>query len=300
MFSILNSLLLRSLPVRQPQQLARVMQKEQGSWTNPIWEQIRERQALFGGAAAWSAARFNIAGGGETQFVDGLWASGSYFDMLGVAAILGRTFTPTDDRRGGGPDGPVAVIGYQFWQRRFGGATDVIGRSLTVERVPFTIVGVAPPEFFGTDVGRTFDVAIPIGTEPLIRGKESWLDRRSTWWLSIIIRQRQDQDLAAAVKALTSVQPQIREATIPDSRAGQTTLPVRFPGTAARVNGHVVSPQALSATTHDDHVRGVAGAADRLRQHRESSARARLGAASRAQHPCGARRFALPSGPAAL
>ena len=217
MFSILNSLLLRSLPVRQPQQLARVMQKEQGSWTNPIWEQIRERQALFGGAAAWSAARFNIAGGGETQFVDGLWASGSYFDMLGVAAILGRTFTPTDDRRGGGPDGPVAVIGYQFWQRRFGGATDVIGRSLTVERVPFTIVGVAPPEFFGTDVGRTFDVAIPIGTEPLIRGKESWLDRRSTWWLSIIIRQRQDQDLAAAVKALTSVQPQIREATIPDS-----------------------------------------------------------------------------------
>ena len=134
MFSILNSLLLRSLPVRQPQQLARVMQKEQGSWTNPIWEQIRERQALFGGAAAWSAARFNIAGGGETQFVDGLWASGSYFDMLGVAAILGRTFTPTDDRRGGGPDGPVAVIGYRFWQRRFGGATDVIGRSLTVER----------------------------------------------------------------------------------------------------------------------------------------------------------------------
>ena len=193
------------------------MQKEQGSWTNPIWNRSASARRCSAARLPGWAARFNIAGGGETQFVDGLWASGSYFDsMLGVAAILGRTFTPTDDRRGGGPDGPVAVIGYQFWQHRFGGATDVIGRSLTVERVPFTIVGVAPPEFFGTDVGRTFDVAIPIDTEPLIRGKESWLDRRSTWWLSIIIRQRQDQDLAAAVKALTSVQPQIREATIPD------------------------------------------------------------------------------------
>jgi putative ABC transport system permease protein len=94
------------------------------------------------------------------------------FDVLGVPAILGRTFTAADDRRGGGPDGPVAVISYNFWQRRFVGAAHTIGRSLTVERLPFPIVGVAPPGFFGVDVGRTFDVAIPIGTEPLIRGKE--------------------------------------------------------------------------------------------------------------------------------
>ena len=98
--------------------------------------------------------------------------------------MLGRTFTEADDRRGGGPDGPVAVISYGFWQRRFGGAADAIGRSLTVERVPFTIVGVTPPRFFGVDVGRTFDVAMPIGTEPLIRGKERALDRRSSWWLN--------------------------------------------------------------------------------------------------------------------
>ena len=83
------------------------------------------------------------------------------FDVLGVRAIArpdvhGRA----DDRPGGGPDGPVAVISHGFWQRRFGGAADAIGRSLTVERVPFTIVGVAPPQFFGVDVGRTFDVAI--------------------------------------------------------------------------------------------------------------------------------------------
>jgi putative ABC transport system permease protein len=135
--------------------------------------------------------------------------------VLGVPAILGRTFTEADDRRGGGPDGPVAVISYGFWQRRFGGAADVVGRSLTVERVPFTIVGVAPPQFFGVDVGRTYDIAIPIGTEPLIRGKESALDRRSYWWLNVMLRLRKSQSLQAADQTMRGVHPQIREATMP-------------------------------------------------------------------------------------
>src|SRR6185503_10468111 len=100
------------------------------------------------GIVAWSSTRFNIASGGETEFVQGLWVDGSYFETLGVPAILGRTLTVDDDRRGGGNDGPVAVISYAFWQRRFGGAADAIGRTLTLEHVPFTVVGVAPPEFF--------------------------------------------------------------------------------------------------------------------------------------------------------
>ncbi len=200
MFSILDSLLLRSLPVRDPQRLVMVGQTAptRSSWTNPIWEAIRDRPELFDGALAWSSTRFNLSQSGPTEFVDGVWASGRYFDVLGVPAILGRTWTADDDRRGGGPDGAVAVISYAFWQRRFAGAHDVIGRSLTVERVPFTIVGVTPPGFFGLDVGRTFDVAIPLGTEPLIRGKESSLDRRSNWWLSVIGRLKADQSLEAA------------------------------------------------------------------------------------------------------
>ena len=170
-FSILNSLLLRELPVRDPQQLTLVQTGDgPNAWTNPIWEQIRGRADLFAGAAAWSSTRFNLAHGGQSEFVDGIWTSGGYFDLLGVAPVLGRTFTAEDDRRGAGPDGPVTVISYAFWQRRFAGGADAIGRSITVERVPFTIVGVTPPDFFGTEVGRTFDVAIPLGAEPLIRG----------------------------------------------------------------------------------------------------------------------------------
>jgi len=135
-FSILDSLILRTLPVKEPQRLVMI---DRGSWTNPIWEAIRDRQQAFDGATAWSPTRFNLAAGGQTEMVDGVWASGRFFEVLGTSAILGRTFARDDDRRGGGPDGPVAVISYSFWQRRFGGSADVIGNPLMVERVSYTM-----------------------------------------------------------------------------------------------------------------------------------------------------------------
>ena len=216
-FSILNTLLLRSLPVREPQALALVtLNGGPTSWTNPLWEQIRGHGDIFDGAFAWSSTRFNLSQGGPTQLVEGLWTSGRYFEVLGVPAILGRTLTEADDRRGGGPDGPVAVIGHNFWQRQFGGSPDAIGKPVTVERVTYTVVGVTPPDFFGTEVGRTFDIAIPLGTEPLVRGKESALDRRSSWWLSIMARRRPGQSLETASAALRGIQPQVRDATMPE------------------------------------------------------------------------------------
>lgn len=104
-FSLVNSLVLKTLPVREPQSLAMVSASDRGmwSWTNPIWEQIRDRHTeFFDGAMAWSSDNFDLSQGGETQFVDGIWTSGSFFDVLGVPAMLGRTFTADDDRRGGG------------------------------------------------------------------------------------------------------------------------------------------------------------------------------------------------------
>ena len=110
-----------------------------------IWEQIRARHSeISDGAAAVGDVRFDLSRAGATEFVEGLWTSGNFFDVLGVPAVLGRTFTMADDDRGGGPDGPVAVIS-AFWQRRFGEAS-VIGQ-LTLDRTPFTIVGVTPPSF---------------------------------------------------------------------------------------------------------------------------------------------------------
>ena len=212
-FSLINGLLLRSLPVRDPQQIVIL---DKGSWTNPIWEQIRDRQSeCFDGAFAWSSAQFDLARAGKAEFVEGIWASGGFFRVLGVPAILGRVLDVEDDRRGGGSAGPVAVISYGFWQRRFGGAADAVGQTVALNRVPFTIVGVTPPGFSGPEVGSAFEVAIPISAEPLMHGKESWLDRRSTWWLEIMARLKPGQSLKEAEHRLRAIQPQIREATLP-------------------------------------------------------------------------------------
>ena len=214
-FSLINSLMLRSLPVTEPERLVYL---DDGAWTNPIWEQVRGRQTeLAESATAYSGQQFDLSSGGEAQFVEGLWVSGSFFSVLGVPPILGRTLTLDDDRRGGGPDGPVTVISHRFWQQRFNGSGNVLGQSISLNRVPYTIVGVTGPGFFGPQVGETFDVIVPLGTEPLVRGEGSGLDQRSMWWLEIIARLKAGQTVDQATTALRNVQPRIREATLPEN-----------------------------------------------------------------------------------
>ncbi len=183
LFSIFSSLILRPLPVRDPGSLALLTD---GSWSYPIWEEIRARETeLFDGAFAWSPQTFDLSAGGQTEPVDSAYVSGRFFDVLGVTAIRGRMLTPADDG-GAAPDGPVAVISHRLWQQRFAGANDIVGRQLTVQRMPFTIVGVMPPGFFGADVGRMTDVMLPFAAEPLIRGhgRAGWPTRARGGWRS--------------------------------------------------------------------------------------------------------------------
>ena len=135
-------------------------------------------------------------------------ASGGMFETLGVPAMLGRTFTPADEARGG-IDGPVAVISYGFWQRRFGGAREVLGRRLVLDKVPFTIVGVTAPEFFGPNAGRAFDVAPPFGHRAESPAKGSSLLDRSWWWL-VMARLKPGQSVER--------RPRARAAAAADSR----------------------------------------------------------------------------------
>ena len=215
LFSILNSLILKTLPVRDPASLVMI---DERSLTNPIWEQIHgQRTRLFEDAFAWSGNRFDLSTHGETDYVAGAWASGEMFEVLGVRPALGRTFGPADDARNGGPGGPVAVISYGFWQRRFGAAPDTVGRTLTVNRLPVTIIGVLPAHFFGLEVGRSADIILPINVRALMPGGVRTLDGRSTWWLDVVGRLRPGQTIAQAQAALRGIQPQIREATIPQN-----------------------------------------------------------------------------------
>src|ERR1043166_500497 len=131
-FSIVNALLLRSLPVKEPDRLVQLLTgPERASWSNPLWEDFRDHHAgIFDGAFAYSTPQFNLARGGEIQPAKGMMASGAAFEVLGVPAIIGRTFTAADDVPGGGKDGAVAVISCAFWQRRYGGAAKAIGQHL--------------------------------------------------------------------------------------------------------------------------------------------------------------------------
>jgi putative ABC transport system permease protein len=223
-FSIVDSLVLRALPVANPEQLATVAGGlgPTSTWTYPIWTEIQRRTEAFGGALAWSSLRFNLAQGGEMQPVNGLYVSGAFFTTLGVPPAIGRTFTPADDVRGGGADGAVAIVSYSFWQRHFGGAASAVGSTITIERAPFTIVGVASPAFSGPEVGQAFDVAVPIGTESLVRGKDSTLDNRTNYWLNILIRRKAGQPIEEATAALRAMRPQVLAATVPPN------LPTRF------------------------------------------------------------------------
>src|SRR3954471_5207661 len=109
MFSLVNSLLLRPLPVREPSRLVLIQNRETSSafpeWNYRVWLQLQQRRGLFDSVAAYTpTARANMTLAGDTQKIDGLIASGSFFDTLGVSAMIGRTFSANDDQRGGGPD----------------------------------------------------------------------------------------------------------------------------------------------------------------------------------------------------
>ena len=213
-FSLVDTLVLRALPVRDPQRLAIVSGggSPNNAYPYPVWLGIRQRASAFDGVGASFITRFDSSDSGEIRLVDGLYASGDYFTTLGVPALIGRTLMPADDARGAPA---VAVISHGFWQRQFGGAPDVVGRRLLVERTPFTIVGVTPPAFVGTEVGRAFDVAIPIAGDALIHGGDTLLDRRTPWWLTVMVRLSPGQSIEGATTALRAIQPEIREAAMP-------------------------------------------------------------------------------------
>lgn len=216
LFSLIDGLVLRSLPVPAPERLAVVsggiptfpFVAQLPGYTWRISTALADHAALFDRVGAWSPARVDLATGGEARIADGLVVSGDFFATVGVSPALGRTLTTADDV----PGAPrVAVISYQFWQQLFGGGSDAIGKPLSVERALFTVVGVAPPEFRGPEVGRGFDVAVPIASAAAM-GRANMLD---AWVFRLFIRLKPGQSIEQATAALRAVQPRIREAAAP-------------------------------------------------------------------------------------
>ena len=222
-FELIDAVLLQSLPVKNPQELAQVrvvdMSKARGSFgaypavTNPIWEKLREDHQGFSGIAAWQENGFSRNSGGDASFVNGLYVSGEFFRVLGVKPFAGRVFTDADDRPGCGL--PGAVISYGFWQREFGGKP-ALGQKLMLNDKSVEVIGVAPQNFFGVAVGDNFDAAVPICAQPYLDTK-SLLNSNTQWWLSIIGRLDPGWSVQQVAAHLGAASPGIFASTL---RAG--------------------------------------------------------------------------------
>ena len=187
-FSLINGLLLKALPgVKDPQQLVLVTDKGRTKLSYPLYEHLRDNNQSFSGLFAScgvGSRRMRLSGldAAEVQWVSAQAVSGNFFSVLGVPAVLGRTLTSNDDHSG--DPQPVTVISYHFWVRRFEQDPAVVGKVITLEDVPLTIVGVTPREFSGFVVGKRPDLWWPIRLVPQVQG----LDDILAWESSQLLR----------------------------------------------------------------------------------------------------------------
>jgi len=220
-FSLVNSLLLRPLPVPRPDLLCGVAAGnepvERSNFSYATFDQIRQHAQAFDGALAFSncCGQSVVTIGNERWAADRFFVSGDFFSTLGLTAAAGRFFTPADDVPGGGAGGPAAVISYRLWQERFGGRADVAGTAITVERLPMTIVGVAPRGFRGMEIGRNIDVILPAKLEPIVLASTPFND--DTAWLNVMLRLKPGISRHAALASLRAEQPHIKAGSRPSN-----------------------------------------------------------------------------------
>jgi predicted permease len=218
LFAVLESTLLRPLPVRAPAQLVGT---HGGSY--PLFKRLGDLDGVFSDIAAVSLLdRSNVTLGALGAVVDrGLvrveLVSGNFFPMLGVTAEVGRTLTPEDDRVPGGH--PVAVISDGYWRRRFGGERNVVGRTLGLNGTTYTIIGVATPTFAGETTGRPVDIWVPLMMQSQVMLEMPGLLDRNNGWLRIVARMKPGVTLRQAQAA---IQPVYRENEIAFAGAGAT------------------------------------------------------------------------------
>lgn len=229
-FSLLNAVMLQSIPVHSPQQLvvlrwsARSHPQNAGSssfgdcqwtkWTDkvsgscsfsyPTFKVIRDHAEVFSGVAAFAGpAQLDLSGNGTASIARGEIVSGDYFQTLGVPAAVGRTIEPMDERPGAEA---VAVLSYAYWQGAFGGAQSAIGKSIKLNGVPFTIVGVADPRFTRLTPGHSQDMWLPLSQiVPLRLQWGGGPEKERTWWLTVVGRLKPGIPLGQAESGVSLV-----------------------------------------------------------------------------------------------
>jgi putative ABC transport system permease protein len=216
-FSVMDAVILRRLPVRRPEELIRVqMQRPERpiahNFTNPLWEAIRDQQDVFSAVFAWSPpTEFTFAHDATSGNVHGVVVSGEFFTTLGIEPHAGRLISAADDH----PGCPaVAVLSDRFWRTNFGGTPSAVGAAISLNRQAFEVIGVTGPHFLGVDVGRSFDVAVPLCASALFDRQN--IESRGRWWLSIIGRMKPGTTPEAVQARLRVLSHGIMTAAVPN------------------------------------------------------------------------------------
>ncbi len=220
-FTLMKQVVLDSLPVPDPQQLVILhnigideghtsSDGMKSSFSYPLYRDLNAgTSSIFDGVAARQRISLSVTEQSETERVYGEMVSGNFFSVLRVKPWRGRLLEQTDDEKPGAH--PVAVLGYGFWRTRFGGDSGIIGHTILFDKHPYTVIGIAPPEFYGLDFGRRSDVFVPITMkEQLMPGEGALLDRLDHW-ASLVARLKPGVSIGRASAALRVIYPPLRD-----------------------------------------------------------------------------------------
>ena len=237
-FSLVNTALLRPLPVERPEQIVSLANAAGArgfqSFSYPNYKDLRDRGGeVFDGLYAYRFAPLSVSHEGTSERLWGYVVTGNYFEVLGVEAALGRALTPDDDRLPGAH--PVTVLSYESWQRRFGADPAVVGRSLNVNGRSYEVVGVLPKGFYGTEIIAAPELWFPVAMQAEIEVGNSWLDKRGVENLLIQGRLKQGVGLERAQATLDLIASQL-EREFPEVNEGRrvTLSPPGFISAAMR------------------------------------------------------------------
>jgi predicted permease len=202
-FSIFDSLLLRPLPVDHPEQIAFVETQRGTGHSFPNYKEFRDSNSTFSELAGYRISPMSLEQGGSPARIWGYLATGNYFDALGVQPAIGRFFHQENDRQPG--SSPYAVLSYRSWQARFGGDPKVVGETVRINGLPYTILGVAPAGFHGTELFYWPEIWVPMMMQPQIEAGNPWLDNRYTRDTWIVGRVKPHITFAQATADLNAI-----------------------------------------------------------------------------------------------
>jgi predicted permease len=235
MFALVNAVLLRPVPVESPEELVFLYTGTEESpyqvFSYPDFLDYRDGSSAFRGLAAFGEIDVSLSSDESPEEIRGLIASGSFFDVLGVEAALGRLFTAEDDRNPG--EHPVLILSHAFWEKRFGGDPGVVGRELAINGRPYVVLGVAPRGFHGPLVLESFDLYVPMMMQAHVRPPRAGfsgemnpdlLERRSASWLSAVGRLAPGVSRAEAESSLRSTSARLEEEHPETNRGERASL----------------------------------------------------------------------------